>query len=490
MSSKWILLAGLVVAFGANAPYLSSQETGQPQSPQQSATPLPLPAPSPALTAGAPSPFSGAVPSGQVTAEELPLSLTDAINRGLKNNLGQFLTQQGIRSARGEEWVTRSGLLPTITARLGETVQQVNLVSFGFSDFPGLPSTIIGPFGYFDARAFASQKVLDFSAISNARFGSENLKAANYSYQDARDIVVTTVASLYLQAIAGSSRIAAAQAQLNTAQALYNQAVSFKQSGVVPAIEVLRAQVELQARQQQLIFYQNEFEKQKLALARAIGLPVAQRFRLSDQLPYVPLPDMRLDATLEKAYRTRSDYQEALALVRASEFSKKALEEQSLPSVAVRGDYGDIGKTPNHSHGTFTAAASLEVPLFTGGRIHGDVLQADAQLQQQKARLEDLRSRIEYEVRTAFLDLKAAGDRVAVARSALDLAQQQMAQAQDRFGAGVTGNIEVVQAQEALATANENIIASTYAYNVAKTALARAIGGAENSYKQFLLGEK
>ena len=415
--------------------------------------------------------------------------MTDAIEQGLKNNLGKLLSEQGTRAALGERWQARSGLLPNVTAGLSETAQQLSFAAFGVTSFPGFPNIIIGPFGLFDARAFLSQSIFDMKVISNARAGSENLKAAGYSYENARDVVVQVVAALYLQAVAGASRIDAAQAQLNTAQALYDQAASFKQAGVIPAIEVLRAEVELQARQQQLIFFRNEFEKQKLSLARAIGLPVVQPFRLTDQVPFAPLPAMSLEETLERAYRTRSDYQSALASLRALEYAKKAAEGERLPTVSVDANYGDLGPRPNSSHGTFTAAASLQVPIFQGGRTRGEILQADALLQQQKAELEDLRSRIEYEVRTTFLDLKASGDQVEVARSALQLAQQQMEQAQDRFAAGVTGNIEVVQAQEALSTAHENYIASSFAYNLAKTSLARALGGAEKSFKQFLLGE-
>ena len=490
MRVNGIVLAGLLAVFGGFVGgQLGLSQAMPPQLPQQSARPLPPSSTeTPGLDFGAQNPFFGAVPRGNPTPEELPLSLADAIERGLQNNLGKLLSEQGTRAALGQQWQARSGLLPNVNMRITEAAEQTSLASFGISGFPGIGS-VIGPFGVFDARVFLSQSIFDMKAISNARAGSENRNAAGYSYENARDVVVQVVANLYLQTIAGASRIEAARGQLNTAQALYDQAVSFKQAGVIPAIEVLRAEVELQARQQQMIFFRNEFEKQKLSLARAIGLPVAQPFRLTDQVPYSPLPAISLEEALGRALRARSDYQSALASLRALEYVKKAAEGERLPSLSVDTDYGDIGHTPGNSHGTFTAAASLRVPIFQGGRIRGEILQTDALLQQQKAALADLRSRIEYEVRTTFLDLKASGDRVAVARSALDLARQQMEQAQDRFAAGVTGNIEVVQAQEALSTAHENYIASSFAYNLAKTSLARALGGAEKSFKQFLLGE-
>ena len=499
MKSNWgspayrrrsIATAGLLLLLSGAVQLGFSQELTAPQLPSQSARPLTaVSEETPSLPGAAENPFLGAVPTGDVTPQEIAVSLTDAIERGLRNNLGQYLSKQESRAALGRRWDARSGLLPHLDSGVTEIAEETNLAAFGFSSFPGIPNIILGPFGVFDSRIFLSQSVFAPSAIETAKAGSEDLKAANLSYENARDIVVTVVANLYLQAIAGASRIEAAQAQVDTAQALYDQAASFLQAGVVPAIEALRAQVELQARQQQLIFYQNEFEKQKLTLARAIGLPIRQRFRLSDRIPYTPLAAMTLEDALNRAYQGRSDYQSAMASLRASEYAKKAAQGELLPSLSVNADYGDLGTRLTSSHQTFTASASLRIPIFQGGRTQGDILQADALLQQRKAQLEDLRGRIEYEVRTAFLDLKASGDRVAVARSAFDLARQQMDQARDRFAAGVTGNIEVVQAQEALSTANENYIASEYAYNIAKTSLARALGGAEKSFRQILLGE-
>ncbi len=433
--------------------------------------------------------YEGSVPSGKVIAGELPLSLADAIARGLKSNLGSLLSGQETRAAEAGRYRALSNLLPNVTTRTSATEQQVNLAAFGFSGFPGVPN-VVGPFSVYDARAFLSQSVVDFTAIDNARASSENIKAAKLSYRNARDLVVLAVANFYLQAIASESRIASARAQVTTAEALYRQAADFKSSGMVPAIEVLRAQVELQGQQQRLIYYQNEFEKHKLALARAIGMPTAQVFRLTDALPYVPAPVVTFDEALQRAYASRPDYQSATARVRAAQLSKKAAQDERLPALSFNADYGAIGQRIDSAHGTFSAGANLRIPVFQGGRARADILQADAALEQQKAQLEDLRGRIEYEIRTAFLDLKSAGDRTEVARSALALAEQQVSQARDRFAAGVASNIEVVQAQQALSVANENSIESLYAFNLAKAALARSLGAVENSFQQFILGVK
>jgi outer membrane protein TolC len=418
----------------------------------------------------------------------MPLSLAGSVKLALQHNLGLLFADQDSRAARGVRWQELSRLLPDVTTATSETVQQINLEAFGFSSFPGVPQ-IVGPFSVADTRAFLTQPILDFKALNKTREASEKLKATQYSYEDARDLVVLVSASLYLRARAGQSRIEAAQAQVKTAQALYDRAVDLKKAGTVPAIDVLRAQVELQAQRQRLIFFQNEFEKQKLDLARAIGLSVAQEMTLTDPVPYSPLLPISFDEALARAYRSRGDYQQALALLNAAQAAKRAARGEALPSLRFDASYGDIGKAPGASHGTFAVAASVIVPIFQGGRVHGKVLEADAQLQKRQAKLEDYRNRIEYEIRTAFLDLKATEEQVNVAKSAVELANEQMKQAQDRFSAGVVNTIEVVQAQEAMATADENFISSLYSFNVAKAFLARTLGEAAERFEQFLGGK-
>jgi outer membrane protein TolC len=438
--------------------------------------------------AGAGGPFFGSVPQGAATGEELPLSFAEAIARGLRYNLGPLLADQGARAARGARLVALSGLLPDIAAKATESSQQVSSAAFGFSGLlPGIP-TIIGPFGLSDARGYVSQSILDLRAIRSFRAANENIKAADDSGLDARDVVVLAVTNLYLQAVAAASRVDAARAQEATAEAVYKQAVDFKQNGVVPAIDVLRSQVEMQAQQQRLIFFRNEFEKQKLSLARATGLPDGQPLRLTDAVPFAPMPPLALEEALSRALGARRDYQSAQASVRAAELTRQAAQAGRLPSLEFKGDYGTIGPSLANSHDTYTAAVTLNIPIFQGGRVRGEVLEADALLEQRRAQLADLRGRIAFEVRTAFLDLNAAGAQVQVARSADGLAQQQLMQAQDRFASGVTNNLEVIQAQEAVATANENYISSLYAYNMAKTALGRAIGGAEKTIPSLLQG--
>ena len=433
-------------------------------------------------------PFLGGIPSGKPTGGVLPLSLSDALKRGLSYNLGVLLSEEGVRATRGARMLALSRLLPQLSAGVSEVQQQVNLEAFGFQGFPGM-KTVVGPFTVFDVRANVSQTVLDFTALNRYRAENQNVKVAQLSSEGARDLVVYVCANLYLQAVAGNSRIDATKAQVNTAQALYNLAVDQKAAGVVSGIEVLRAQVELQAQQQRLIVAEDQFNKDKLTLARAIGLPIGQEFSLTEALAFAPAPAITLDEAVQRAYRDRPDFQVAQARVLSAEYGKKATQARKLPTVGFSADYGDIGKRPWDSHGTFTIATSLRIPIFVGGSIQGSMMEDEAVLNQRKAELEDLRGQIYYDIRTAFLDLKAAADRVQVAQSAIKLANEQVQQSQDRFRAGVINNVEVVQAQDALATASENYISSLQAHSAAKLALARAVGVSDVAYEQFLRGK-
>lgn len=434
-------------------------------------------------------PFLGSRPQGQPTPGIVDLTILDAINRGLKFNLGLFLTERGTEQARAAQLRTRSELLPNLEGRVSATEQQINLAALGIPSGSGFPS-IVGPFGVMDARAALTDSLVNFRNILNNRAAREDVRAAQYNYRNARDLVVLFVGGTYLQAVSSSARVDAARAQVDTAKSLYQRALDLKAAGMVPGIDVLRANVEYQAQQQRLIAAQNQFERDKLQLARVIGLPVGQPFRLADQIPYSPTPETPFETTLQRAFQNRSDYQAALSSLHSAELSRKAASAQRLPSLNVAADYGDIGRTFANSHGTFTAGATLRIPIFTGGRIRADEEQADAVLQQRQAIADDLRSRIEFEVRTALLDLRSASEQVTVAQNALNLAREQVAQAQDRFGAGVTNNIEVVQAQDALAATNENFIGALFAYNFAKLSLARAIGVAEDATKAYLGGKQ
>jgi len=449
-------------------------------------------APSPSISLpGSQSPFTGSEPEGVASSEVLQLSFQDAIDRGLRNNLGLLLSGDQTTMARGERWKELSNLLPNFQARLQEDVQTQSLTALGFkgSLFPFPLPRVIGPFNYFDARASLSQSVFNFRDLEQERAASERLKSAQYSYKDAREVVVLAVGNAYLLAIATAARIETADAQVTNAQALFGKASDQQKAGLSPAIDTLRSQVELQTRQQQLIAARNDFAKQKLSLARIIGLPPGQEFALTEKAPYQTLTPSLVETYLQRAYTSRSDYQAAQAQVRAAELAHRGAAAGRYPTVGIDANYGDIGVTPAQSNGTWQVNGGINIPIFQGGRVHSDLLEADAQLKQARSQLGDLRGRIDYEVRSALLDLNSAADQVEVARSSVELADEAFVQSRDRFAAGVTDNLEVVQAQEAVASAHESYIQSLYAHNLAKVELARAIGDAEQGVKRYLKGE-
>src|SRR5574340_90741 len=446
-------------------------------------------APITSLSVGNQNPLFGSVPTGQPTAEVLKLTPLDAIDRGLKYNLGLLLSDYATEAAQGARWRALSDLLPNLTTHTTETVQQVNLrTSLGIPLPAGFPC-VAGPFSVFDTRAVLSAPLLDLKALNKARARKDDIHAAQLTYRDARDLVVLVVGAAYMQALAGDSRVKAVEAELATARRLYQRAVDMKGAGMVAGIDVLRAQVEMQSQQQRLTASRNDLAKQKLALARLIGLPISQQFLLTNDIPLTPARLMTLEEALQRAYHDRPDYQAARLALFSAQWSRKAAVAGALPSLRFDADYGIIGRTPGTSHGTFTTVTALKIPIFQGGKVKGEVLEADALLRRRRAELDDLRGRIEFEVRTAFLDMKAAWEQVEVARSSVDLAQQALTQAQDRFAAGVTSNIEVVQAQESQAASNENYINSVFGFNVSKLELARALGTAEQAVKDFLGGK-
>jgi|SRR5579871_4370344 len=440
---------------------------------------------------GQPSQFQGSVPAGSATATVVPLTLRDAIDRGLKTNLGILVSDSASEIARAQRVRALSALLPAVSGQISQTEEQLSLSTIGLHlSFPGVSiPTVVGPFHYTDARATVSWTVFDYSALKSHRAAQESERAARLSAQDGRDLVVQAVAASYLGIIADSSRIEAIRSQVETSKALFDRAEDRHRAGTAAAIDVLRSQVELQQQQQRLLAQENQFAKDKLALGRIIGLPPGQDFTIAEAVPFAPLDSITQEQSIRMALAQRQDYRSYQAQVLAAEETVKAARAERYPAGSISADYGDTGKALNNSHGTFTVVASARFNIFDSGRIAADVIQARAELKQRQDELADLGAQIDFQVRSAFLDLKTAADLAAVARSNLDLANQTLEQSRDRFTAGVSDNIEVVQAQESVASANDNLIGALYAHNVAKVALARALGSADQNLQHLMEGK-
>ena len=433
------------------------------------------------------SPLMGGVPTGTPTAEPIRLTAADAIFRSLDHNLGVLLSEQGTETARGERWNALSRLLPDVSGSVSESVPKNSLEAFGFPLGPGFPS-VVGPFNLFDARLFASQTVFDQSAFKETTAASHRLAAAKLTYRNARDLVVLVSANLYLQALATEARAEAVRAQFESSQAIYDQATRLQQSGIIAGLDVIRAEVRMSTDRQRTTAAKNDAEKAKLQLARVIGLPVGQMFTLVRDIPDVPDPTLTLEDAVQQAYQQRPDYLAAVEQLKAAEAMRSAASAARLPSVHVTSDFGAIGLTAASALTTYSVAGTVNIPIFNGGQTESRVIQADAELKRQQAQVADLKAQVYYDVRMAFLDLEAAREQMETATRARDLAAQQLEQSRDRFAAGVANNIEVVQAQEAVALATDQFISAVYDANIAKAMLAQSVGTAEDAVRKYLGG--
>jgi outer membrane protein TolC len=435
------------------------------------------------------SPNFGSVPSGPATNEVLRLTLSEAINRALLYNLGAIESDENTRAARGQRLLALSSLLPQASAGVNENVAEVNFTALGLGaiKIPGIPA-VAGPFSYSTASASLSQTLFSYESIQRFRSARTAEQAAGLSYRDTLDVITLTVGNAYLQVIEARSRIEAEEAQVQNAKALSDQAVDEFQAGTSPRIDMTRTEVQLHTEQYNLSVARNNFAVAKLSLGRAIGLPLGQAFEIADLLPYADINPPTVEDALKMAYNSRSDFRSALNSAKSAEQALSAAKGQRYPVVAVNGDYGDQGPRFSQSHGIFSFQAGINVPIFTGGRIKGDITQAEAAVRQRKAEAENIRGQIDYDVRTAFLNLNAAKEQVDVAHQNVDLANENVARSKERFAAGVTDSVEVVQSEQSLASANDQYITSLYSHNLAKLGLARALGVARTNFSQYLGG--
>ena len=433
--------------------------------------------------------FMGSVPAGDATGSTLPLSLKDALERALTYNLGLRESEQDARAARTARLRGLNALLPDVSGEVNMSREQINLRTVGFDfSFPGVNiPTVVGPFTVADARVYVTQQIFNWSSIKHWKSTVQAELASQYASKSDREVVILVAGNAYLTVISDRAVVDSTRAQLTTAEALLARAVDQNRAGVIASIDVLRARVELQTQQQRLIAAENQLAIDKLSLARVIGLPKGQAFEITDAIPFAPLGGITLEQALARAMAARPDYVSAKARVQAAELQRHAAAAGNYPWLSANADYGDIG-SPGFAaaRGTFNVGVTLTVPLFQGTRVRADTLQADAELHQRRAELADLDGAIDQQVRTAFLNLQSSADLVTVAQSNIDLANQTLEQARDRAAAGVASSLDVVQAQESVASANQAYIASLYAHNLAKLSLAQAIGIAEQSALQYL----
>ncbi len=437
--------------------------------------------------------FQGSVQDEKIPAGAFTLTLADAVKLGLRANLGALTADDTARASRALRLQALSNLLPYVSIDASETSTQINLAAFGFKFNvpPGsgfsIPS-VVGPFQYTQLLGNLSQSVYDPVARRNWHASEESERASNLSARDARELVVLAVAGAYLQTIATDARVVSQRAQVENAQAVYRQAEVRKEAGTNARIDVTRTLVELQGQKQRLNALQADLRKQKLALARLIGLPLDRELTLSEQLAFNPIPVPEAAGTVQQAFQKRWDLKAAESQVHAAEIVVSAAHAERLPSASLTADYGVLGPSPVSNHGVYSVVGALNVPVFQGGRVKADIEQAEATLHQRQAEFADQRGRVEQEVRSALIELETAIGEVRLAEDNRGFANETLREARDRFNAGVTTTVEVVQAQEQVAAADSDYISGLFAFDLARIYLSRATGQAETELPSLLSG--
>jgi outer membrane protein TolC len=472
--------AGLLLGIAVSASSDLAAQTA-PSAPSSAPIP-PSPAPGPPSAAS----FQGSVTKGQATAAPIKLSLDDAMQRGLEANLGIILSSTQTAGARAQRLSQLQTLLPSVDFNAKEAELQTDLPSEGLR-IPGFP-TIIGPFSYQDVRANLTWSVVNIASLRNYLAARHNFAAAQLSAQDARDMVVLTVGNAYLLVLADETEVSSVQAQVATAKVSLDQAVDNHQAGTAPLLDELRARVDYQSLEQQLIAARNALEKDKLALARTIGLPLDQSFNLTDKAPYAPFDGLDVDALIKQAKENRKDLAALVETTAADVEKRKAATAARLPTLEADADYGDIGTTLGHSHETVDATGTLSVPVFEEFALRGQAEEAQANLDTARAQLSDKQAQVDADVRDALFDIAAAQKQVQVAQSSMDLANEALKEAQERYANGVSDNLAVSQAQQSVAQADNQYVVSLYQHNVAKLSLARALG-AGMDYRKYVGGK-
>ena len=494
-STVYAQLPGSAPAGGAGRPLALPQSgrmnTAGSVSVQQSATPAGADTISTSVQPSGN--LQGSVPGAAPPPGAVVLTLADAVRRGLQTNLGTIAAANASGQATAQRIQALSALLPNISAGLSETVSQVNLAAYGFKFNlpPGLNfsiPTVVGPFSYSQAQASLNQSVYDPVARRNWQALKSTEQATAMSAKDARELVVLAVAGSYLQAVATTARVESQRAQVANAQAVYDQAQIRKNAGTNSRIDVMRTLVELETQKQRLTVLESDVRKQKILLARAIGLPLDRDLTLSEPLApgAVPLPDVA--ESIKRAQGNRSDLRAAEAQVAAASRALDAARAERLPSVSLSGDYGVLGPNPTQLHGVFAVTGSVNVPIWLGGRVKGDIAQAESTLHQRQAELADLHGQVEQEVRTSWIELQTALGQVALAQNNREYAAETLKEARDRFNLGVGTTVEVVQAQEQVAGAESDFVSSVLSLNTARLTLSRAMGEAETALPDLLKG--
>jgi len=425
-----------------------------------------------------------ALPGSRPT-EALKLTLDQAVGLALKQNTtAQIAILQAAQSAQDRN-IARADLLPQANAKISDEAQKVNLLAQfgGQTPFPGFPKTL-GPYQVFSAGPSFGAPVFDLTLWRRYQAAQNTANSSKANSLSTREQVILLVVSQYIGTLRAVANVEASQSRVSLALALYDQAADLQKEGVGTGIDTLRANVELQNEKQRLIEAETDRETSLFSLSRLLNLDPRQGIQLADSLSFFDTPQPEVEPSIELALAERQEWKALEAQTKAAQYQKKASQDSRLPAVRFDGDFAYIGTSGNTTLPTYTYQASVNMPLFTGGRIHAEVVRADLEIKKLEQQKDDLRNQIALDVKTALLNLESARNEVQVANLGVQLSKEEVDQARDRFKAGVANNIEVIQAQDSLARANDNQIAALYRFNQARADLARSIGQMEKVYSK------
>jgi len=428
------------------------------------------------------SPQAQALPAGSPN-QVLRLTLDQAVGLALKQNPTAQIAILTAAQSEQDKNIARADLLPQATARISDEAQKVNLrAQFGGApEFPGLPKTV-GPFQLFSAGPSVSAPVFDLTLWQRFQAARNTASASRANSLSTREQVILLVVSQYIGTLRAVANVQASQSRVELAQALYDQAADLQKEGVGTGIDTLRANVELQNEKQRLLEAENDRETSLYGLSRLLNLDPRQKIELADSLSFFETPQPEVQASIEEAMASRQEWKALASQIKAAEHQKKAAQNSRLPNVRFDGEFAYVGNSGSTTLPTYTYEASVNLPLFTGGRIHAEVVSADLEIRKLEEQSADLRNQIALDVKTSLLNLDSARSEVQVANLGVQLSKEEVDQARDRFKAGVANNIEVIQAQDSLSRANDNQIAALYRFNQARADLARSIGQMEKTY--------
>jgi outer membrane protein len=421
--------------------------------------------------------------AAKISPAPAQLTLADAINLALANNLQTLLANEQRRAANGFVQQARSVLLPNLSGVAYQANITQNLAALGFQPgtFPGFTSTFIGPFNNFDARARLTQTIFDLSAIRNYQSSREGVRVSEFQERLARQQVAEVTALTYLEVLRTARNVTSAQANIDLANALLKLAQDQRAAGVATGVDVTRAETRLAQERVGLAQAETSAEQAALNLQRVIGVPLGSPLTLADPLRFTvePLPDPAVAVT--QALSDRAEIRVSEAQFKMVDLERKAVKDEYLPSLAFLGDYGISGITPtNTALPTRRVAVQLNVPIFNGGLTQGRLSVATSRAREAELQLSSVRGQVEEDVRLALSALRTTVERVRAADEQLRLAQRELEMARDRFSAGVADNLEVITAQTSLANARSAQDEALAVYNAARLNLAAALGRAES----------